>query len=191
MQHSSHSLTALLRILVLALALTPAFGSRAAGVDDGGYTTLRPTFTWGAAAGASIDLTTNDMSTVDFEISFGMRRGWINFLGVGVEADIMVSNSCRSFPLFAELRTNFVDRPTVAFADIKVGASLNYLEHNHQQTGVYTFAGAGFNLARSSKFSSHLIIGYTFRQRRTVVGEEMTHHFRDLHYATVKIGVSF
>lgn len=189
MHHSSHTLPALLKALILTVLLMPAAASAA--VDDGGFTTLKPTFTWGAAAGASIDLTTNDMSTVDFEISFGMRRGWINFVGIGVEADIMVSNSCRSFPLFAELRTNFVNRPTVAFMDVKVGACLNYLEHNHQQTGVYTFGGVGFNLARSSKFSSHLIIGYTFRQRRTVYGEEVIHRFGNLHYATVKIGVCF
>lgn len=178
-----------IRLISLVVLLTTILPARA--VDDGGFTTLKPTFTWGAAAGASIDMTSNDMSSVDFEISLGMRRGWINFLGVGVEADIMVSNSCRCFPLFAELRTNFMDRPTIAFMDIKVGASLNYLEHNHQQTGIYTFAGAGFNLARSRSFSSHLIVGYTFRQRRTVVGEEMTHDFRNLHCATVKIGVCF
>lgn len=190
MCHNIKTLVALLRMFAIALMLLPA-STASATVDDGGFTASRPTFTWGADAGASIDLTTNDMSTVDFGIYFGMRRGWINFVGVGVEADIMVSNSCRSFPIFAELRTNFVNRPTVAFMDIKLGASLNYLEHNHNQTGIYGFAGAGFNLARSSKFSSHLIVGYTFRQRRTVVGEEMTHHFRNLQYATVKIGVSF
>lgn len=180
-------LTRLLTALVLLLGSTAALHA----VDDGGYTTLKPKFAWGAAAGASIDLTNDDMSSADFEISFGMRRGWINFLGVGVEADIMVSNSCRSFPLFAELRTNFTDRPTVAFADFKVGAALNYLEHNHQQTGIYAFTGAGFNLARSRNFSTYLIVGYTYQQRKRVIGPEMTHDFKDWHYATVKIGVTF
>lgn len=151
----------------------------------------KPAFTWGAAAGASIDMTSNDMSTVDFELSFGMRRGWINFLGVGVEADIMVSNSCRSFPIFAELRTNFTNHPTLAFFDLKVGASLNYLERDFQQTGVYTFAGAGINLASSSRFSSHLIIGYTYRERRDIPGDGGSFYFPSLHYATVKIGVCF
>ena len=103
---------------------------------DSDTAAIRPAFTWGASAGASIDMSGNDMSTVDFEISFGMRRGWINFLGIGAEADIMVSNSCRSFPLFAELRTNFTDRPTLAFWDIKLGASLNYLEHNQDRKSV-------------------------------------------------------
>lgn len=177
-------------IFVLVLLVSLATGA-AAEVSDGGFMTQKPAFTWGAEAGASIDMSGNDMSTLDVAVVMGLRRGWINFLGVGVEADIMVSNSCRSFPLYAELRTNFVNRPTIAFWDIKIGASLNYLEHNHQQTAVYGFTGVGFNLARNSKFSSHMIIGYTFRQRKTLVGSEMTHHFKDLHYASVRIGVCF
>lgn len=177
-------------ILAAAIVLL-ATSARAQAADNSDTAAIRPAFTWGASAGASIDMSGNDMSTVDFEISFGMRRGWINFLGIGAEADIMVSNTCRSFPLFAELRTNFTDRPTLAFWDIKLGASLNYLEHNHQQTGIYGFTGVGFNLARSSKFASFILLGYTSRQRRKVVGHEMAHDFHDLHYATVKIGVSF
>lgn len=177
------------RVAALLLMALTVSGAVAQNPED--ETQFKPHFTWGAAAGASIDMTRDDMSTIDFDISFGMRRGWINFLGVGVEADVMVSNSCRSFPLYAELRTNFTDRPTVAFADFKVGACLNYLQHDHQQTGAYAFAGAGFNLARSRKYSSYLVMGYTFRQRRTLVGDEMTHYFKDIHYATVKIGVAF
>ena len=148
-------------------------------------------FVWGADAGASIDLTGSDMSTIDFNAVFGMSRGWINFLGIGAEADIMVSNSCRSYPLYVNFRTNFRNTPSLLFWDLKLGASLNYLEHNHQQTGIYGATGLGINLARGAKFSSHLIIGYTFRERRTVVGEEMVHHFHSLSSASVKIGVLF
>lgn len=148
-------------------------------------------FAWGADAGASIDLSGNDMSTIDFNAVFGMSRGWIDFLGLGVEADIMTSNSCRSYPIYVNFRTNFLNKPSLLFWDVKIGASLNYLEHNHQQTGIYGATGLGINLARSSKFSTHLIIGYTYRERKTVVGDEMTHHFKSLNYASVKIGVLF
>lgn len=148
-------------------------------------------FAWGADAGASIDLTGNDMSTIDFSASFGMSRGWINFLGLGVEADIMTSNSCRSYPLYLNFRTNFQNKPSLLFWDLKGGISLNYLEHNHQQTGPYASTGLGVNLARSAKFSSHLLISYTYRHRKTIVGDEMTHRFKSLSYASVKIGVIF
>ncbi len=177
----------LLAVLLLLLPL----GAKAAGSADNEFMTSRAVFTWGASAGASIDMSSNDMSTVDFDITLGFRRGWINFLGLGLGADIMVSNSCRTFPLYAELRTNFLNHPTIGFWDFKAGMALNYLEHNHQQTGVYAFTGPGFNLARSRKFNSYILIGYTFVQRRPINGPEMYHDFGSLHYATVKIGVSF
>ncbi len=148
-------------------------------------------FAWGADLGASIDMGGQDMSALDFSASFGMRRGWINFLGVGAGASIMVSNSCRSFPLYASFRTNFVDRPSLLFWDLRLGVSLNYLEHNHQQTGLYGSTGLGINLARSKSFNSHIIIGYTYRERRPITGAEQSHSFPDLHYASMTIGVVF
>ncbi len=180
----------LLSLLVVVMAFGADTGAAAAEPEDMFYAP-RTAFAWGADAGASIDMTGNDMSTVDFDLYFGMRRKWINFLGIGVGADIMVSNSCRSFPLYAALRTNFVSRPTVAFWDLRLGAALNYREHNHQQTGFYGFTGIGFNLARSRRFSSHIIVGYTFRERRRIVGPEMELDFGSLSCATVRIGVVF
>ncbi len=77
------------------------------------------------------------------------------------------------------------------FWEVKGGASLNYLEHNHQQTGVFASTGVGVKLATGRKFSSHLILAYTFLQRRKVVGTEMTHEFKDLHFATLRLGIVF
>lgn len=147
-------------------------------------------FAWGADVGASIDMTGSDMSDVNFCAYFGMKRGWINFVGIGAEADIVTSNSCRSYDLFASLHTNFVNRPTLFFWPVRVGVALNYLEHNHQQTGLYASTGLGINLARGKSYCSYMTIGYTYRQRSKVIGE-LTHNFKDLHYATVKIGISF
>ncbi len=148
-------------------------------------------FAWGAGAGASIDMSANDMSAVDFDIYFGMRRTWIQFLGVGAQADIMVSNSCRSYPLFLAFRTGFRNSPTRVFMELKGGVALNYLEHNHRQTGGYAFGGLGVRLASGPHFSSHIVLGYSWIQRKQVIGTEMIHNFTDLHYATVKIGVTF
>ena len=181
----------LVNLLTAAVMVLCAFGAGAAVTPEEQFYSPKTAFTWGADAGASIDMTGNDMSTVDFDIYFGMRRRWIEFLGVGVGADIMVTNSCRSFPLYAAFRTNFVNRPTIAFMDVRIGASLNYLEHNHQQTGLSGFAGVGFNLARGRRFSSHILVGYTYRERRHISSPEMEHDFGSLSCATVKIGVVF
>lgn len=148
-------------------------------------------FAWGADLGASIDMSGNDMSTIDLSLAFGMRRGWINFLGVGAQANVMISNSCRSFPIYLQFRTNFTDRPTRVFWELKGGMSLNFLEHKHRQEGIYGSTGVGFRLASTAKFSSHMVLGYTYLQRKRVIGAEMTHDFTDLHYATIKLGVVF
>ena len=38
-----------------------------------------------------------------------------------------------------------------------------------------------------------MIVGYTFRERRYIESEDgsMSHDFKNLHYATVKIGITF
>ena len=71
------SMKQLTGILAAAIVLL-ATSARAQAADNSDTAAIRPAFTWGASAGASIDMSGNDMSTVDFEISFGMRRGWIN-----------------------------------------------------------------------------------------------------------------
>lgn len=181
-----------LRILAAtALCISAFLPGNISAENNGGQKRAKTEFAWGAAAGGCIDLTGNDMSDINFSAFFGIRRGWINFLGVGAEADIVAANSCRSYPLFMEFRTNFINRPSIFFWWLRAGASLNYLEHNHQQTGAYGSTGLGINLARSKSFCSHLFIGYSYRNRRTITGPEMTHNFKDLHFATFKIGITF
>ncbi|MDE6206901.1 MAG: hypothetical protein K2M55_03740 [Muribaculaceae bacterium] len=147
-------------------------------------------FAWGADAGASIDLTNQDMSDIEFSAFFGMRRGWINFLGIGAAADFMTSNSARSYPIFVDFRTNFRNRPSLLFWGVRAGVSLNYLEHAHFQSGAYVSTGLGINLARNKTFCSYIYLGYTFRHRDPIEGIQV-HDFHNIHYASAKIGITF
>lgn len=152
----------------------------------------KTSFAWGVEAGSSIDMSANDMSSVDFNASFGLKHGWIKFLGIGAEIDIMVSNSVRSFPVYLNLKTNFQRRQSLVFMDLRGGVAANYLPNNYQQTGTYAFGGLGVNLAQGRTFSSHLSIGYTFKQFfdiETRAGETIP--LSDLHMATVRLGVTF
>lgn len=148
-------------------------------------------FAWGAEIGGAIDMSGNDMSSVDFNAVFGIKWEWIKFVGIGVQADVMVSNSCRSYPVFLGFRTNFRRDESLLFWDFKLGVSLNYLPDDFQQSGAYLATGLGINLARGEKFSSHMIIGYSYRQRKNITSGEELLRFPDLHAATVKIGLSF
>lgn len=155
-------------------------------------TTDKMAFAWGADAGGSIDMSGHDMSAIDISASFGFKRGLIDFLGVGAGIDIMLNNPARSFPVFVAFKTNFRQQPSLLFLDLRVGVSANYLPNDYQQTGAYTFAGLGFNLARGKKFASHIVIGYTFRSYKDIVTRsEEIFPMNDIHAATVKLGVTF
>lgn len=137
-------------------------------------------------------MSSNDMSSVDLAASFGFKRGWINFLGLGAEIDIMTNNSARSFPVYLSFKTNFRSRPTLLFLDFRAGISANYLPNDYQQTGTYTFVGLGFNLARGKSFSSHIVVGYSYKEYRDIVTrEDEVFPMKDVHAATFKLGITF
>lgn len=149
-------------------------------------------FAWGAEAGGSIDMSANDMSSIDLTASFGFSRGWIKFVGIGTGVDIMLNNSCRSFPTYISFKTDFSNRPSLLFMDIRGGFSINYLPDDKPQTGAYGFGGIGINLARGKKFTSHIVIGYTLKQRKDFLSDEgRTVRTKDLHLATVRLGIIF
>lgn len=154
------------------------------------YENPRLKFAWGADLGASADMSGNDMSSIDLDLNAGISRGWINFLGIGAQANITVANSQRYYPLFVLFRTNFTNRPTRFFWELKGGVSLNYIESLRQQLGSYAFTGCGIKLASSNRFTSHLTLGYTWLQRRGTVGDETNATYPDLHYVTIKLGLT-
>lgn len=175
----------LLFLILMLCAILPA--QAAEPLDTAMYT--RPRFAWGAETGGSVDLSGNDMSSFDFNLSFGMRYRWLKFAGIGTGADIMVSNSCRTFPVYVRIATDFHTLPRLLFLDLKGGVGFNYMENNQQSTGAYAYSGLGINFARTAKFSSYMSIGYSFIQRHDEPDAIVTHP--DLHMATIKIGISF
>ncbi|MCM1037108.1 MAG: hypothetical protein NC406_07280 [Bacteroides sp.] len=182
-------------LLTLIAALAACIAAVAAAPADT-VAGLRPEarrvqFAWGAEFGGSIDLSAHDMSSIDFGAAFGLRYRWLSFAGVGVGANVMVSNSCRTYPLYLGLRTGFTERPHIVFVDVRGGVALNYLPSDVQQSGPYASLGVGFNLAGNRKFQSYIIAGYTFMGRKDVTTEIGTQPYEDLHYAGVRLGVTF
>lgn len=176
------------RISALILLLAALFNANAASpADPAAY--KRAKFVWGAEIGGSVDLSANDMSSFDISLDMGMRYRWLKFAGIGVGADIMVSNSCRAFPVYCHITTDFHTLPQLLFLDVKGGATFNYMENNRQTTGAYAYAGLGINFARTAKFCSYMTIGYTFIQQPYDPEAIVSHS--DLHNATIKLGIRF
>lgn len=179
------------RLFIIVAALTAAVALHAAGPADEPAVDRKVRFAWGAEFGSSIDLSAHDMSSIDFNAGFGLSWRWLTLAGAGVGANIMVSNSCRTYPLFAVIRTSFSERPRLMFLDLRAGTALNYLPRNVTQSGAYASAGVGFNLAGSRKFQSYIVAGYTFINRRDVTDETGTQPYEPLHFAGIRLGVKF
>lgn len=177
--------------LLLLLAIVATFGIARA--QDTPELLSRYTFSWGAQAGGSIDLSGQNMSAIDFSAVVGMRHAWIKMLGIGAGAHVMVSNSCRTYPVFLSFRTDFCSRARrLLFMDTRLGIANNTFPANVHRTGAYTYMGLGVNLATGSRFASFLTIGYTFMQRGDLTYDTDRHTFLPhLHFASAALAISF
>ncbi len=148
-------------------------------------------FAWGAEVGSSVDLSAHDMTSIDFSASFGVSHRWIMLAGIGAAAHMMISNSCRTYPVFAVFRTDFSSFTKVLFVEVRGGMALNYLHDNVTQTDPYGGVYLGFNLARSKKFKSYITAGYTYIGRKDVHSGEQVSKYDTLSLASVRLGVTF
>ncbi len=186
---------AILAIVVVILAA--ALPQRAAAQKSKPAATAemlrRCTFSWGVQIGGSIDMSGQNMSTIDFSGVAGLRHKWIKMLGVGAGAQMMVSNSCRTYPVFLAFRTDFSSsRRRLVFLDTRMGVANNTFPGDVHKSGLYGYCGAGINLATGRKFASFLSLGYTYVQRGDVAyGDGETHFLPHIHYASVGLGVHF
>jgi len=148
-------------------------------------------FAWGAEVGSSVDLSAHDMTSIDFSASFGVSHRWIMLAGIGAGAHMMISNSCRTYPIFAVFRTDFSSFTKVLFVEVRGGMALNYLYDNANQTDPYGGVYLGFNLARGKKFKSYITAGYTHIGRKDVHSGEQVSKYDALSLASVRLGVTF
>lgn len=148
-------------------------------------------FAWGSDLSSSIDMTGNSMTSIDIGAYFGYRNCCFRIVGVGADIHMMMSNSSRCIPIYAIMQTSFSPRPQLCFLDLRGGVSMNNIENMKTQTGGYGSAGIGVTLAHSSKFAAHLILAYTFIQRKDFETPEGMYKVDNLQMATLRIGVCF
>ncbi len=190
--HKRIEMKHLIAIIILALSVTLSTSAQEATED----TPKALRFAWGADLNSSVDLSQNDMTNIGIDAYFGISLPAVEMLGVGVGANVPVSNSRYSYPIFAILRTNFKTRPTLCFLDLRPGISVNNRIDSRQQTSAYISAGVGIQLASTRSFRSHLILGYTFTSQGDFTttandGSDLVLHAPDLHFATLRLGITF
>lgn len=210
MRFSRFALTTMAAALAgVAFNASPSSPSDDVVIADSGEQKPLGHFTWGADAGSAVDLMSDGMTNIDITGYFGYKGSWLRFAGVGVGACSMLNNSSRSFPVYGMVRTSFSRDPKLCFLDLRAGIAVNSIMSQESQTDFYGSIGIGFTLARSRKFSSHLILSYNFMPLRTgrqlvavpVEGPDgETGDFNlemqsvpqnDMHFAAIRIGCSF
>ena len=102
-----------------------------------------------------------------------------------------MSNSNRYFPIYAIFRTNFTDKPSRVFWEVRGGLALQYHENAANTTGAFFYTGACMLLASGASFSSYMSLGYTYVQRKSILVDEETLHQPNLSNASLRIGVVF
>jgi hypothetical protein len=173
--------------IIATVALASLFAS--AQRTDAADRKLR--FTWGAELVGNVDLSHHDMSSVGINAEFGFEKSWVRFLGVAAEADVMVSNSSRAFPIALVFRTDFSHTRRLLFLDLRGGAVLNYPSVFSQSTNGYASGGIGVTLATGKTFSSHLIVAYSYFGQDQCSNGIYVRHCPGYSYATLRLGLQF
>lgn len=148
-------------------------------------------FTWGADIGTAVDMSGHNMSALGISAMFGMEWKWIRFLGLGAEADVMVSNSSRTFPISLIFRTDFSQRQRLLFIDLRGGVAPSYLEHDRQETVPYISGGLGITLATGRKFSSHLTLSYTYLGQKECYNGDYLRDCPGISFIQLRLGIAF
>lgn len=144
-------------------------------------------FSFGAEAGAYIDFSGTDCSCFDIDIYAGYRKGYIQVAGVGMGIHPSFANQRMFIPIYAILRCNFKENNSRCFADIKAGLSINELDKQTHNTGLYASAGIGVNLLQTKKFKTYVLVNYSYTQ----IVPFASYTQKALHGASIRIGINF
>ena len=149
-------------------------------------------FTWGAEAGASLDLTGHDMSTFDVDVLFGYKNSYIRMLGFGAGIHRTVQHGDNFIPIYATIQTSFRKKPSILFMSAKIGYSFNTINDSPTFGDFVSALGLGVNLSRSRLASSYIILsaGYRYFNRRHLnMIDRLDQHY--VYIAQLRFGVSF
>lgn len=147
-------------------------------------------FTWGVEAGSSIDMTGNDMSTLDANAFFGFKNSFIHTLGAGVGINHGFGTGDNFIPIYFMLNTSFRKKPSLCFLNFKAGYSFSTLDAEHLGS-TNASLGVGFNLARARNYRSYITLSYAFRHFNKSDVERIRINDQNVSMAIISFGISF
>ncbi|MDE6371612.1 MAG: hypothetical protein K2K92_09005 [Duncaniella sp.] len=185
----SSSLTLFLRFSVILVAFLVSSPSVRAGQEKPeGDAPVR--FIWGAEIGPGIDMGGDDMSTLNLGAMMGLRCPYLSVAGIGAGINMMISNSCRYFPVYAIARSSFSRNPRLFFMEMRAGIAFNQAVGIPDRTNLYLQPGGGIHLATGKTFASYLMLSYVYNSM-TFYGDRNNSLVHGLNQATITLGVTF
>ncbi|MBD5203865.1 MAG: hypothetical protein HDS82_03195 [Bacteroidales bacterium] len=148
-------------------------------------------FTWGAEAGASIDLTGHDMSTFDADVLIGYKNDFIRLVGIGAGVHRAFGNGNNFIPLYGVFRSSFRKKPSLLFAHVDFGYSFNTIGDSPTFGDFTGSIGCGINLAMSRRFHSHILIALGFKHFNELHRSDTNIDVKDIYFARITFGVNF
>ena len=173
---------AFLLIILLTLASVTVTATAADNVPVG--------FKWGAEVGTGIDMGGDNMSTLNLHVTIACSCPYLELAGLGAGVDMVMSNSTRSFPIYALARSSFSPNPRLFFAEMKGGIAVNQVPSFSDRTSLFLQPGVGIHLATGATFSSYLTLSYTYNSL-SFYGDKADSIIHGLNLATIAIGVTF
>lgn len=146
-------------------------------------------FTWGGEIGGSIDMTGNDLSTVDVDIVLGYKNRFIRTLGIGAGIHRAIGTGNNFIPVYLVFRSSFRSKPSLLFLNLKIGYSFNTISDSPTFGDTSSSLGCGINLAMSSRFQSHIILSVNHRHLDS--RHNLNLPVQDIFLANLCFGVNF
>lgn len=148
-------------------------------------------FTWGAEAGASLDLTSHDLSTFDVDVLLGYKNSFIKMAGIGAGIHRSIHTGNNMIPVYGVIRTNFMRRPTPLFFNLQAGYSFNTFNNSGTAGDFYGAVGLGVNLQETRLAKSYIILScaYQYLSEENKIKSDIDTHY--IFFAKLVIGVNF
>lgn len=148
-------------------------------------------FTWGAEIGSSIDMTSNDMSTIDADVLLGFKNSFVKLAGVGVGIHRSIHSGNNYIPLYGVIRTSFRKKPSLCFMNIQAGCSFNTIADSGSFANFISALGIGFNLKQTRMIKSYLLVSAGYSHLCDTHKEMLNVNTHHILTASIALGVNF
>lgn len=148
-------------------------------------------FTWGAEAGASLDLTSHDMSTFDVDVLMGYKNSIIKLVGVGAGIHRSVHIGNNFIPVYAVFRSSFRSRPSLLFLNVQAGYSFNSFGDGKSVGDFMGALGVGINLQQTRTAKTYFVLSAAYQYFNSENQEKIGIDNSYIFFARLMFGVNF